>query len=200
MKVRFIQVLMVVAGWCGAVGVQAAITCSAPVSAGFSTAYAPTGVVPNATQSSVSFTCTRSAAGDATSLLLRANNGVNVCAGSNDASRLGQCINYEAYKNANCTGIWTGNSNATSISVTLANNTSPQALSFPFWGCITVANQNKPAGVYIDTVTMTVRNNGGTNVTYSTGTFPVAITNLAICSISTAPGNVVFATPRLDQQ
>jgi spore coat protein U-like protein len=193
MKLKSIQLLYATVLTCCGCWAQAAITCTAPVSTGFSTAYASTGVVPNVTQGSVSFTCTRSAAGDTTNLLLRANNGVNVCAGSNDASFGGTCINYEAYQNSTCTTLWTGNNNATSIPVTLLNNTSPQPISVSFWGCITVAGQAPAAGAgtYTDTVTMTVRNTGG-GTTYSTGTFPVSVRYPATCTISTAPGNVVL--------
>jgi spore coat protein U-like protein len=175
------------------ISAQAAITCTAPSSTGFSTAYAPLGVVPNTTQGQVSFTCTRSSALDATNLLLRANNGVNVCAGSNDASFGGQCINYEAYQTSACTTVWTANSNASSIPITLLSVLTPQPITVNFWGCITVAGQNKPAGTYTDTVTISVRTTGGTLIAGASSTMPVSITNPATCAI-TSIGNVTFGT------
>lgn len=191
MKFKLIQLLVTIILLLTSVWAQAAITCTAPTSSGFKTAYSPTGVVPNVTQGSVSFSCTRSANGDATALLLRASNGVNVCAGSNDASLGTNCINYEAYQFSNCTTVWTANSNASSIPITLLSVLTPQPITVNFWGCITVAGQNKPAGTYTDTVAITVRSSGGT--TYATSSMPVSITNPASCSI-TSIGNVAFGT------
>jgi hypothetical protein len=180
------------------VSAHAAITCSPPISTGFSTAYATNGVVPNTTQGQVSFTCTRSAAGDPTVVYLRANNGVNVCAGSNDASFGGTCIRYEAYIASTCTGtIWTSTANASFITVNLANVLTPQPFNISYWGCIVTAGQNPAAGAgtYTDTVGTTLKstsnNTGGT--VYNTSTFPVAITFPATCSAPTV-GNVAFGT------
>lgn len=194
MKLKSSYLMVAMLLFCCVGMAQAAITCTAPVSTGFATAYASAGVVPNSTQASVSFTCTRGLAGDATSLLLRANNGVNTCAGSNDASFGGSCINYEAYQNSACSTVWTANNNASSIVVTLANVLTAQPISITFWGCVTVAGQAPAAGAgtYTDTVTMTVRGAGGAP-TYSTGTFPASVTYPASCSMTTAPGDILFA-------
>ncbi len=158
-----------------------------------STAYASAGVVPNVTQGTVTFTCTRGAGGDPVNLLLRAGNGINVCGGSNDASFGGSCITYEAYQNSTCTTLWTGNNNGTSIPVTLLNNTSPQPISKSFWGCIKIAGQAPAAGAgnYTDSVLMQIRNTGGGTV-YNSANFPVSILYPATCTISTAPGNVIL--------
>ena len=198
MKPKFIPLLATLILLFTASQAQAAITCSSPpTSAGFSTAYSSTGVVPNITQAGdVTFTCTRGLAGDSTSILLRANNGINVCAGSNDASFGGSCINYEAYRNSACTQVWTANSNASSFPLTLANVLTPQTITTQFWGCITVAGQAPVAGAgtYADTVTMTVRTTGGTLLGgSSTGTFPVSIAYPATCTI-TSIANVAFGT------
>lgn len=189
MRLNFPQFLVATLLCCPCWGL-AAITCTTPVSSGFSTAYAPTGVVPNVTQGSVSFTCTRSAAGDPTSLLLRGSNGVNGTGNQNRARLSGtNYLSYEAYQNSACTSVWTNNSNGTSIPIALAAVTTPQTINASYWGCLTLASQAVPAGTYTDTVTMQVRN-GGTIL--SSGTFTVSITNPASCSIATAPGNVVF--------
>lgn len=193
MKVTLLGILSTIAFCLTSFSAQAAITCTAPSSTGFSTAYNPTGPVPNVTQGTVSFTCTRSAAGDATALLLRANNGVNICAGSNDASSGINCINYEAYQNSTCSTVWTNNNNASSIPITLLSVLTPQPITVNFWGCITVAGQNKPAGTYTDTVTISIRTTGGTLLTGALSTMPVSITNPASCSI-TSIGNVAFGT------
>ena len=193
MRITLLGILSAIAFCLASFSAQAVITCTAPSSTGFSTAYNPTGPVPNVTQGTVSFTCTRSAAGDATALLLRANNGVDVCAGSNDASSGTNCINYEAYQNSGCSTVWTNNSNASSIPITLLSVLTPQPMTINFWGCITVAGQNMPAGTYTDTVTISVRTTGGTLIAGASNTMPVSITNPATCSI-TSIGNVAFGT------
>lgn len=195
-KLLFILITMVMCLF--SLGAQAVITCTAPTSTGFSTAYSTTGVVPNTTQGQVSFTCTRGLAGDAVIVYLRAGNGVNVCAGSNDASFAGSCIQYEAYINSSCTGqIWTSTGAAAFISVNLANVLTPQPFSINYWGCINTAGQNPAAGAgtYTDTVITQLKstsaNVGG--VIYNTSTFPVSITFPASCTI-TSVGNVAFGT------
>jgi spore coat protein U-like protein len=198
MKPKLIQLLICIILLFTSFMAQAAITCSAPISTGFSTAYATTGVVPNTTQGQVSFTCTRSAVGDPTVVYLRADNGVNVCAGSNDASFSGSCIRYEAYINSTCTGtIWTSAANGSFITVNLANVLTPQPFNINYWGCIVTAGQNPAAGAgtYTDTVITRLKsssgNTGGT--IYNSSTFPVSISFPATCSI-TSIGNVAFGT------
>jgi spore coat protein U-like protein len=173
---------------------QATLTCNTLVSAGFTTANAPTGIFPNVTQGTVTFNCSRTSASDATSVLLKANYGSNAT-GSNNRARLGtQYIRYEAYKVSACAvsnTIWTGNSTATSIPVTLQSQTGSFSYEVSFWGCITLANQSVPAGVYTDTFTMTITKANGSS-SYATGTAAVSIRNPATCSITTPPGDVVF--------
>ena len=193
MKPKTIQMLSAMALLCCASWAEAAITCTPPVSSGFSTAYAPAGVVPNVTQGTVSFTCTRGAAGDPTNLLLRGDNGLNAGGGGlNRAALAGSFILYDGYQNSTCTTLWTRNNNASSIPFTLAANLSPQTINLSYWGCIITAGQIAPAGIYTDTVTMYIRNTGGGTV-YSSGTFPVSISNPATCTLSTPPGNIVFS-------
>lgn len=199
MKPKFIPLLATLILLFTASRAQAAITCSSPpTSAGFSTAYSSTGVVPNITQAGdVTFTCTRGLAGDSTSILLRANNGTNTCPGvANDAAFLGTCIQYDGYQDSGCSVLWTKNSNATSIPVTLASVLTPQAITKSFWGCITVAGQAPVAGAgtYVDTVTMTVRDTSGVLLAgFSSGTFPVSIAYPATCAITTI-ADVAFGT------
>lgn len=190
MKPKFMQLLAAMALLCSASWAQAAITCTAPTSTGFSTAYAPAGIVPNVTQGSVSFTCTRSVAGDATSVLLRANDGANAT-GVQNRARLGSFISYEAYKNSGCGAVWTSNVTANFITVTLLSVLTPQPINVNFWGCIILAGQVVPAGRYTDTVTMRIRNNTDTSNLSVSNTFPVTITNPATCTI-TSIQNVAF--------
>ena len=196
MKPKFMQLLATVILLLASSWAQAAITCTAPSSSGFSTAYAPTGVVPNVTQGSVSFTCTRGLAGDATSVLLRSrNDGLNKTLVQNRA-RLGATANYisyEAYKNSGCSAVWTSLVTADFITVTLLSVLTPQPITVNYWGCITLAGQAVPAGDYTDTVTMRIRNNTDTANLSGSNTFPVTITNPASCTV-TSIQNVAFGT------
>lgn len=176
---------------------RAAISCTNPTSTGFSTAYTGTGVVPNVTQGTVSFTCTRGLAGDATALLLRADNGLNATGSTNRAVFGGTYISYEAYSDSACTlpvagQGWTRPNNANAIAFNLASVLTAQAVNLSFWGCITVAGQAPAAGAgtYTDTVSMEVRL--APNTVLSSGSFPVSIAYPAVCNITTAPGNVAF--------
>jgi spore coat protein U-like protein len=178
---------------CSASWAQAALTCTIPISTGFSTAYAPTGVVPNVTSGTVTFNCTRTVATDATSILLRATNGANASGVKNRAKRTASFISYEAYQDSACTTLWTSLVSTDFKSITLTNVIGAQAVLVNYWGCITLAGQAVAAGTYTDTVTMRVRNSANTASISSNGTFPVSITNPATCTMTTAPGNVAFS-------
>ncbi len=194
MKPGIIHLLAAVALLGCAYSAQAAISCTNPVSTGFSTAYASAGVVPNVTQGTVSFTCTRDAVGDPTALLLRADNGANATGNTNRAALAGNFISYEAYSDSACTlpvagQGWTRPNNANAIAFNLTSVLTAQPVNLSFWGCITVAPV-VPAGTYTDMVSMDVRI--APNNILSSGTFPVSITYPAECNITTAPGNVTF--------
>ena len=198
MKYRSIRLLAAVALSCAASWAQATLTCTNPVSSGFSTAINTlTSAVPNVTQGLISFTCTRTAAGDPTSLLLRANNGVNATGQSNRARRVAftNYILYEGYQDSACATMWTRNNNATAIPFTLLSITgTAQPVNLSFWGCITtLAGQAITAGTYTDTVTMRVRSvtPAAWYTANNVATFPVSITIQATCSIP-SPGNIAF--------
>lgn len=172
---------------------QAAITCTAPASTGFSTAYNPTQPSSNITQGTVNFTCTRTAAGDATSVLVAANTGLNPTGTINQAALGASRIQYSGYKNSACTGVlWTNWSIPGAITVTLLPILTTQSLSVNFWGCITLAGQAVPAGTYTDSVRFGVFTTAGASLG-AQPLFPVSITNPATCTI-TSVGNVVFGT------
>ena len=171
----------------------ATITCSAPTSTGFSTAYAATGVVPNISQGTVSFNCTRSVASDATSVLLTANNGIHATGVQNRTQTGARRIFYEAYKDSACGAVWTSLVVSDFWVLNLLNILGGQPVSVSYWGCITVAGQVVSAGVTTDTVTMQVLANTALRPALSvTSTFPVSITTPATLAITTSPGNVAF--------
>lgn len=159
----------------------AAITCSVPTSTGFSTTYDSTAATINVTQGTVTFTCTRGAAGDNTSIRLRAS-----VAAQNTAASGANTINYEAYQDSGCATVWSNDSNPTAITITLASVLTAQPFSVNYWGCVP-ALQAPVAGTYTDTVTMTLRSTTGPPATYNTGSFPVSIVVPGSCAISTPP-------------
>ncbi len=171
----------------------ATITCTAPSSSGFSTAYAATGVVPNVSQGTVNFNCTRSVASDATSVLLKANNGIHATGVQNRTQTGTRRIRYEAYKNSACSAVWTSLVVSDFWVLNLLNILGAQPVTVSYWGCITAAGQVVSAGTSTDTVTMQVLANTALRPALSvTSTFPVSITTPATLAITTAPGNVAF--------
>ncbi len=194
MKLTILRILNLIVMLIVSANVEAAISCTRPTSTGFSTAFATGGVFPNVTQGTVSFSCTRGNAGDATSVLLRANNGRNRSGNQNRARRGGNFINYELYKNSGCSSVWSrGNVTANMIVVPLNTTVGiaqPQTINF--WGCV-LADPGVPAGTYTDRVTVRVRNNTNTGNLSRGRRINVSITNNASCAV-TSIGNVSFGT------
>jgi len=172
---------------------QAAINCTAPTSTGFTTAYDTAGTINNVTQGTVTFSCTRGAAGDPTTVLLRANNGNNALGVQNRARRaVGSLLNYEAYKDSACTSVWTSLITADFMTITLtAAPGVPEPISVNFWGCVP-PGQAAANGTYTDTVTMRVRNNTDTGNLSPNGSFNVSITVPATCTVPAALTALAF--------
>jgi spore coat protein U-like protein len=172
---------------------QAAITCSVS-SPGFSTAYTPSNPSTNITQTSVTVTCQRNAAGDATSVTynIAVDNGLNASA-QQDRARLGATtsyIFYEAYRDSGCNNIWK-QASSSRITGTISGLSGfiPIAQTTAYWGCVPAGQTGLAAGTYIDTVTMTLSYGGATN---PTATFPVAIYTPGVCNLTTSPGTIQF--------
>jgi len=193
MRTLFVRLLVTAIVLGAAPWARANLSCTAPLSTGFSTAYAAAGIVPNVSQGIVSFNCTRSAATDATSVLLTANNGAHPAGTQNQAANGKSRILYEAYKDSACSAVWTSTSAADYWQVNLLNVLGAQSVSVSYWGCITLAGQLASAGAYTDTVSMTVREDTKKMQPLSSnGSFPVSITSPATFEITTAPGDVAF--------
>jgi spore coat protein U-like protein len=179
---------------CSAPGAQAALSCTAPVSTGFSTAYTAAGVVPNVSQGTVSFNCTRSAATDATSVLLTADNGTHAKGAQNLAVNGKNSIRYEVFMDSACNAVWSSTFPADYWPVNLLNTLGAQSVSVSYWACITLAGQVVGAGTYTDTVLMTVRNDTKKMQPLSSNnSFPVSITSPASFEITVAPADVAFS-------
>lgn len=192
MKMKCMQWLAVVALFWPAVWAQAAITCNVS-SPGFTTSYDPADAAQTIVQTQLTVTCQRSDAGDPTSQLfsIRANNGLYPLAGNNRVKRTtaNNYIRYELYSDSACASLWSNNSTRIAGSVSMSGLV-PSSVTISYWGCIP-AGQNRPAGIYNDTVTMTLFD-GMSATVLNTGAISVALHSQATCSISSAPGLMTF--------
>lgn len=193
MRTRLPRLCLALGLLCSAHGVQATLSCTAPVSTGFSTAYTAAGVVPNVSQGTVSFNCTRSAATDATSVLLTADNGTHAKGTQNLAVNRKNSIRYEVYKDSACNAMWSSTFPADYWPVNLLNTLGAQSVSVSYWACITLAGQVVGAGTYTDTVLMTVRDDTKKMQALSNNSFPASITSPASFAITEAPADVAFS-------
>lgn len=175
------------------VHLQASATYSCSVySPGFDRAYDPT-VSGNTTQQTyLTLTCSRATSDSSTlAYSIAADNGTNAVGINNRASLSGNALRYDVYQDSTCSTQWKGN---TKYSGTLNFGTGTTAsITFNYWGCIGAQQTGLPAGIYQDTVTMTLTygNTVPTQQT-TTSTFPVRISTPSTCSISSAPGTVVI--------
>ena len=169
--------------------VHAAITCSIS-SPGFTTGYDAAAAAININQTYFTVTCNRSA-GDPASVnySVAANNGSNAQGNQNRAAFGASRIDYEPWKNANCSGTWKNAPIAGTI--TFGATIGTLSTQTAIWGCIPALQTGKSAATHTDTVTLTL-SYGPTLATLANGSFPVSITPPADCKITTAPGNIVF--------
>jgi spore coat protein U-like protein len=185
---------------------QAAITCG-PLSTQILNFAYVTGTnsfnTNNILPATVSVTCSRTAAGDATTLTLGADNGTFPSGGNANNARLtflgvNNDIRYDLYRNNLCGTPSATNfrdTNGTRISSTFPTTTlnTPFTLTFDYWACIpSQAVASFPAGVYLDTVILTLRA-GNANPPLVTGTIQVNINAPAKCGISNGPNLMVFS-------
>jgi spore coat protein U-like protein len=167
---------------------QAAISCSVS-SPGFTAVYSTTAGAPNTGSSTVVISCTRNA-GDSQSFgyTLNADNGLNNIVGQTNRARLAPAsyINYELYRNAALSQQW-GPGGARDFAGTIdfgAGLTRTVTLTYYYR---IPALQNRPAGVYFDTVTMSLDYGP-----VATSAFPVQVNVNATCQLTTAPGDLTF--------
>ena len=185
--------------WCAAAilafvpgAVFAAYNCSVS-SPGFSAAYDPTAPSTNITQTDFTITCTRALSDASTmSWTNSANNGLYPRGGGRNRAAFGRSrISYDVYKDSACGTQWRGGGSAFSGTLDFGGSTTASD-TVSYWGCIPAGQGGLRAGTYSDSVTMTL-NYGGFGST--NGIFPVTIFTPAQCSLTTAPGNVVFNYP-----
>ena len=193
MNLKFIQMLgAAIFLFTGSLA-HATITCTNLVSGGFSTSYAPTQTVSYITQGTISFRCTRSAAGDLTTVYVGTDVGANP-SGNIARAKLGaNFIQYDLYNDSGCSILLSSTSTSANIPVTLLANLFSQSFTVSFWGCITLAGQSVPSGTYVDTISYDIQNFAATVGYSAIATLPVSIVNPATCNI-TSVANVAFGT------
>ncbi len=189
--------LVLLCGWLGQA--QALITCSinAPAALNFVYVSGTNNTSPNnKIQSAVVATCQRNLVGDPTNatLTLGATDGLQPAGTTNQAVFGGNLIGYNLYRNLACSAQFRDTA-VTRLQANFNSATlSPVTVTFDYWGCIpgqVVASF--PAGIYTDSVALTLRNSTQPLVALATSAIPVNITAPAKCSISGGPGNIAFS-------
>ncbi len=182
--------------WCLAAGLallaplaHAAYSCTIS-SPGFSTAYLPTAGTTTIVQTSFTINCTRALSDAANmSYSVGVDNGIYANGTNNRAASGANYLRYDLYKDSACGTQWKGNSK---FSGTLAfSGSTSAALTATYWGCIPAGQTGLPAGTYSDIDTMTLSYGPNPQAT-ATGTSGVSIATPATCSVTTAPGDIVF--------
>jgi spore coat protein U-like protein len=174
----------------GSRSAQAAISCSIS-SPGVAGSYS--GAL-SVIQSSFTLDCSRLSSDPTTSAYnVRPDNGLNSGGQQNRVVLSTFQLDYEEYQDSGCSSSWIPSGparNAISGTVNFGTALNVQVVR-DFWACIP-ASQSYAAGVYTDTVTMTLTYNTGSGNTTTTGSQAVMITGPASCSFSTAPGTINF--------
>lgn len=174
-----------------------AVTCSIS-STGLSTTHTPNAATPNITQSSLTFTCSRGTLElvNYTDYSIAVNDGIHASGTQNQAQSGSNIIQYETYQGSSCASTaWSASSPITGR-LTMTNANTNYSVTINYWGCIPI-NQQVPVGTYLDTVSMTATFTDPIVVLTTTktvsNTFPVSLTNPAICLV-TSISDVAFGT------
>jgi len=187
---RLARAALAVAALAASGACPAAITCGV-TSSGFSTAYDPAAASANVTQTFFTVTCTRALSSDPSTVSygVSVDNGLYALGQNNRAAFGANRIRYDVFRDAACGTTWKGSQTITdSIAFTGTGTLSKQTT---YWGCVSAA-QSVAAGVYTDTVTMTL-SYGAVPQSTAVAAFSVSIATPATCSLSTPPGSVVVA-------
>ena len=146
----------------------------------------------NKIQSQITAVCQRNLATDPTTavLILGANDGVQPTGTTNQALFSGNLIRYNLWRDVGCT-LQFRDTVATRMTANFASTAlSPVNVTFDYWACIPGQTVSSfPAGVYTDSVLLSLRNAG---LQLASASLPVNITAPARCAISGGPGNITF--------
>jgi spore coat protein U-like protein len=99
-------------------------------------------------------------------------------------------LNYQVYRNSTRSNEWCDSTKALTFSFSFGFNGSTETVTIPVYGRIAATQNPSAAGPYTDTLSISVRESGGS--TYASGTFLVNGNVLGTCSISTT--NLAFGT------
>jgi spore coat protein U-like protein len=172
---------------------HAAITCSIAPPSAVNIAYVAS--TSNVQQGSVSATCTRTLAADASSVTLDlgANTGNNGTGQGSDVTLGSAKIAYSFYTNSACSSQWLKNNYGKNISVPLSmpSVNVPVTSTFNYWACIgSQSLSSYTAGLYTDAVGLQLSINGSNMASAS---IAVNLHAPAVCTTSNGPGNLTFA-------
>jgi spore coat protein U-like protein len=169
-------------------GARAAISCSIS-SPGWTTSYMTTATTATTGASTVSIDCTRATTDPSTqTYTLAANNGLQPKGQTNQAISGASLIKYNEYQNAALSLAWGSGGNRTFAgTINFGASTTASAIVTYYYGI--PALQNVAAGVYTDTVTMTLTYGAATAL----NTHPVAVIVNPTCTLSSPPGALSFA-------
>ena len=173
---------------------QAVITCTSITSPPLFVNYVSSTTV--ALQTSFTTSCSRSSAGDPTSVtyFVLADNGTHAAGNQNNAALGASNLAYDFYTTA-CGGTkWDGFATISDTITWAAGQTGTVTRSTTFWMCM--SPQIPPAsGSYTDTVGLTLIYNPGSGFTFINGTVGVTIFGPAVCTIPAGggPGNINLA-------
>lgn len=170
---------------------HAAVSCSVSVTS-ISVNYDPTLSTDTVSTSSYTISCTRLASDANTfSWQLGANNGLQPSGQSNQVVLNGKYYAYELYRTPPYTNSnrWMDSNSGNRITGTLNFGTQLTATQTGSFDLRLAALQAvQPAGTYTDTVTATLRNSSGTQMTQTT--FNVSVITTPTCTLTSPPGNV----------
>jgi spore coat protein U-like protein len=200
MKRTCIQSLAATALLLLAANAQATISCNVS-SPGFTTSYDPAAVSQTIVQTNLTATCVRGQGTDPTTLTysVGVDNGAYFSAGSNRAKLTtgASYVQYDLYSNSLCTNLWRTTPSAKRLPVPGTGTMTlsgfiPTSVVTTYWGCIPAGQTGQPAGIYLDTVPMTLYDGNSNTAIAPISSIPVAIFMSATCNISTAPGVITF--------
>lgn len=176
-------------------------TCTA-TNVNYSPTYLPTATTDNVTANlSFSVTCVRDNSGNNgsdVSYTVTADNGTHIGSGTQNRAQNsnGNFLNYELYKNSNCTSEFEGANTFGATYLNTSKNTTLGTATYNFTGCITKQQILAGPGPYNDfnvTLTVAVTTVGGTGgVLGVPGSVAVAIATPATCAMTTLPGNIAL--------
>lgn len=139
---------------------------------------------------SITVTCT--GRGSSHDFVINATGGNNNSCTSRSMKRTAgtATLNYQLYRNSTRSSQWCDSFRALTFSFSFDWRGSTETITIPVYGRIAATQNPSAAGPYTDTLTISVRESGGS--TYATGSFLVNGSVLGTCSISTT--NLAFGT------